>query len=93
MTTKCANPSCTQPFLYFRSGKIYLIDALASNDAGPPERPRRGTEYFWLCGACAQNMQVTLDRSGTVVVQAIAESREPAFGPRSALQKVVRATA
>ncbi len=64
MTTKCANPSCARPFLYFRSGKIYLIDSLSSNDGGSPESARKTVEYFWLCGSCAQEMQVTLDRTG-----------------------------
>jgi len=25
-------------------------------------------EYFWLCGDCSRNKQVTLDRNGLVVV-------------------------
>jgi hypothetical protein len=70
MTTKCANPACDQPFHYFRSGKIYLIDmasaggAVRSNDA-------RGMEYFWLCGDCSRNMRVTLDGYGAVQVERV----------------------
>jgi hypothetical protein len=94
MTTKCANPACTRPFLYFRSGKIYLIDALASNEGGSPESARKDIEYFWLCGACSQYMQVTLDRNGAVVVERLeAESRKPVFDAQGAPRKVARAVA
>jgi len=94
MATKCANTSCSRPFLYFRSGKIYLIDALASNEGASPESARREIEYFWLCVACSQNMQVPLDRNGAVVVERYVEdSWELVFGPRSAPRKVVRAVA
>jgi hypothetical protein len=71
MTTKCANPVCTRPFLYFRSGKIYLIDVPTCSDGVFPDSAKRDTEYFWLCGACCQNMQVTLDRKGQVVVETV----------------------
>jgi len=68
MTAKCANPACSQPFLYFRSGRIFLIEPpgsqLASN-AGS----RKAPEYFWLCGDCSRTMRVVLDRSGTVAVE------------------------
>jgi hypothetical protein len=90
MTTKCANPSCARPFLYFHSGKIYLIDSFASNDSGFPESARKNIEYFWLCGACAQEMQVTLDRNGEVVVDRIGV---PTLGPHSANRRIVRAVA
>jgi len=93
MTTKCANPSCNRPFLYFRNGKIYLIDFLAANHGGSPERAKREIEYFWLCGACSQNMQVTLDRNGKAVVEIVEGSRETAFGAQSVPRKVVRAVA
>lgn len=90
MTAKCANPSCARPFLYFRSGKIYLIDSFSSNDGGSPESARKNTEYFWLCGSCAQEMQVTLDRNGEIVVERIGV---PSPGPQSATRKIVRALA
>ena len=66
MTAKCANPSCNQPFHYFRTGKIYLIDAPAAKSSFNLRRP---PEYFWLCGECCQIMRVALDQSGSVVVE------------------------
>jgi len=72
MTTKCANPLCIRPFLYFRSGKIYLIEVPASPEGIAPENSRKEIEYFWLCGACVQSMHATLDRDGSVVLEQIA---------------------
>lgn len=69
MTTKCANPACTSPFHYFRSGKIFLIDVAAWNGGSRPPNTPRDIEYFWLCGDCSQTMQVTLDQNGCVVVE------------------------
>lgn len=68
MTAKCANPACNQPFHYFRSGRIFLIDAPAL----PPlanRNPRTGPEYFWLCGDCCRTLRVVLDREGAVAIE------------------------
>ena len=68
MTAKCANPSCSEPFHYFRTGKIYLIDASSASSSASASA-RRPPEYFWLCGDCCRRMRVVLDRSGTVTVE------------------------
>jgi len=93
MTTKCANPLCTRPFLYFRSGKIYLIEVPASTAGTSPENSRKEIEYFWLCGACAQNMNVTLDREGVVVVEQFASGppTKACLGAKPATREVSRA--
>ena len=70
MTSKCANPACDRPFHYFRSGKIYLIDMTSASGA-LSLNGARGTEYFWLCGDCSQNMRVTLDGCGEVKVESL----------------------
>lgn len=66
MTAKCANPSCNQQFLYFRAGRIFLID---STGLGFPSPSRRAPEYFWLCGECSRTMRVVLDRNGEVAIE------------------------
>lgn len=66
MTAKCANPSCNEPFHYFRTGKIYLIDAPVANS---PLNEKRMHEYFWLCGECSRSMRVALDQNGAVIVE------------------------
>jgi hypothetical protein len=72
MTAKCANPSCNQQFLYFRTGRIFLIDSSVPGVAANPGS-RRTSEYFWLCGDCSRTMRVVLDRNGAMAI----EGREP----------------
>jgi hypothetical protein len=66
MTAKCANPSCSEPFHYFRTGKIYLIEMPHAKSAVSGKKP---PEYFWLCGDCCRSMRVALDHGGSVVVE------------------------
>lgn len=66
MTAKCANPSCSKPFHYFRTGKIYLIDVPIPKSSLKERRPH---EYFWLCGECCRSMRVALDQTGAVIVE------------------------
>ncbi|HEV2116964.1 MAG TPA: hypothetical protein VGR48_13115 [Terriglobales bacterium] len=80
MLAKCANPACTAPFLYLREGKLYQIEVGADTTANrsseqnadnPPVEDRklaRRLEFFWLCGRCATQMTLALDRGGGVVV-------------------------
>ena len=82
MTAKCANPGCNNPFLYFRSGKIYLIDMAVSGAGSNPSQSGRGMEYFWLCGDCARTMRVGLDRQRTVVVERVPDTANRPEPPR-----------
>ena len=66
MTAKCANPSCNEPFHYFRTGKIYLIDAPTVKTS---LNLAKAHEYFWLCGECCRSMRVVLDQTGVVIVE------------------------
>jgi hypothetical protein len=68
MTAKCANPCCREPFLYFRSGKIFLIEAPGSHHSRQ-DGVRKAPEYFWLCGECSRTMRVVLDRMGVATVE------------------------
>ncbi|HTR65405.1 MAG TPA: hypothetical protein VMH85_06510 [Terriglobales bacterium] len=69
MLSKCANPSCSNPFLYLNRGKLYRMEM----DAGPPEasvsaadfapnKCCRRIEYFWLCNECAPRMTLTFKK-------------------------------
>jgi hypothetical protein len=95
MTTKCANPLCTRPFLYFRSGKIYLIEVPASSNGIPLEISKKEVEYFWLCGSCAQSLHVTVDRDGSVVLEAIggASPTDGRLPAKAATREIIRAVA
>ncbi|MBS1850343.1 MAG: hypothetical protein JST79_05490 [Acidobacteria bacterium] len=58
MLSKCANPDCSERFLYMRDGKLFRFDP-PDHQPGMPEFSGTGkkapgrTEYFWLCRNCA----------------------------------------
>jgi hypothetical protein len=66
MVRTCANPACSEPFVYFRSGKIYLIDRRKPNSLQESQAQAASDEYFWLCGKCAGTMRVVLCADGSV---------------------------
>lgn len=71
MLSKCANQACSNPFRYFREGKLYLIDSKAQSDKS------RVLEYFWLCSSCCQELTIQIDeayRATVVPKQAIPTS-------------------
>lgn len=60
MVRKCANPSCTADFLFFRGGKLFQVD---SRDRGPLNTSQQ-VEHFWLCEKCATSMNIIVDKTG-----------------------------
>ncbi len=75
LAMQCANPPCSKELLYFREGRIELLEL--ESHADDQCRPDDGafamnslpSKYFWLCGECAEIY--TLKRwttSGLVVV-------------------------
>jgi hypothetical protein len=48
MVERCANPGCTQRFLYLRVGQLYRFHPAPAQEGEHPPL------YFWLCGDCAQ---------------------------------------
>jgi hypothetical protein len=64
MVSECANPHCNAQFLYFGQGQLVAVPRRAkfSNQSK--------VEFFWLCGDCANflEIQVTPD-GGTDVVE------------------------
>lgn len=66
MVTKCANPSCSSPFRYFRGGRLFLLEPTVPGQCHEldfREGPHRG-EFFWLCEQCALTMTITFDPAG-----------------------------
>jgi hypothetical protein len=59
MVTKCANPDCSTPFRYFRSGKLFVL-----REAGQG----RKIDYYWLCDKCSQILTVERDARGGIAV-------------------------
>lgn len=76
MVSKCANPECSAPFLYFHRGKLFRIDT-----EGRPDRRRnmgnenksgrglRRIEFYWLCDDCAGKMTLAFDKVSGVFVR------------------------
>ena len=52
MVTKCANPQCTEAFLYLTFGKLYSI---ASNCTG---KQPLGWRHYWLCEECSKQLTI-----------------------------------
>jgi hypothetical protein len=55
MIATCANPACNVPFFYFRIGKIFVLEANGVDPRSRIDSPKRGIEYFWLCGGMRPN--------------------------------------
>jgi hypothetical protein len=50
MVSQCANPGCQEPFIYYRSGKLFAVP----RENG--DTPHGTVECFWLCQRCAESM-------------------------------------
>jgi hypothetical protein len=71
MLSKCANPTCSTPFVYLRDGKIFLRKHTMdpSQAHGPAASQVARLEYFWLCGPCSEEFTLVDDPAvGTRVV-------------------------
>ena len=73
MLSKCANPVCSQTFLYLREGKLFRLavaidngEATAGGNSAAGSTTRLRHEYFWLCESCARKFQVVSERDGRV---------------------------
>lgn len=75
MVSKCANPDCLMPFLYFGKGTLFLFEI--SSDPEPKGRndsvitaqngPRK-TETFWLCGHCSSRFVIRMIRGKAEII-------------------------
>ena len=72
MITKCVNQLCSQPFRYFRGGRLFVVDVgsnAQSADLSTTDRAPLKLEHFWLCELCAATMTMVMgqDRTPTVI--------------------------
>ena len=68
MITKCANDLCGQPFLFFRGGKLFILDVRSNPQPGNPnsaEQAPQKLEHFWLCEHCAASMTLVVGQGST----------------------------
>jgi hypothetical protein len=76
MVSKCANPECSAPFLYFHRGRLFRLETEGRQDrrrnlggetgAG---KPLRRIEFYWLCQDCAEKMTLAFDRTTGISVR------------------------
>ena len=57
MVSKCANPECSERFLYLGHGKLFHLSPTPDVEAIGGESQLL-YERFWLCGECCKKMAV-----------------------------------
>lgn len=70
MVDRCVNPACGAEFKQLHGGDLYALERRAAD-----------TEFFWLCGRCAEVFDVRLDSAGRAAV-GLAGARRQARSPR-----------
>jgi len=63
MVSKCANPACSERFLYLHQGKLFHLTPTPEVEAAEGESSSALYERFWLCDQCCKKM--TLVWGGT----------------------------
>ena len=53
------------PFRYFRSSKIFILEAPYVGQKSAGAQLKRRIEYFWLCGGCSSAMALVANRDGS----------------------------
>lgn len=68
MVSKCANPACSERFLYLHQGKLFnLAPTLEIEEAGAGFVPAL-YERFWLCDQCCKRMTLVWGGTGVKLV-------------------------
>lgn len=65
MVSKCANPACSERFLYLHQGKLFNLTPTPEVEAAGRGFVPALYERYWLCDQCCQRM--TLVWGGTEV--------------------------
>ncbi len=79
MITKCANQMCGQPFLFFRGGKLFIVDVRSNPqpvNPGTTEQAPQKLEHFWLCEHCAATMTLVVGQGRAPRVITTCEDRQ-----------------
>src|SRR5437667_3565018 len=65
MLHKCASPGCSQPFKYFRHGKLFSFEM--ESHSGIPEKPTKSRKVLWLRGKCVRRMTLKFGKESRLV--------------------------
>ena len=80
MVSKCANPACNAPYLYFHQGKLFRGESAASvrgSNGNGSKKPMRHVEFYWLCNDCAEKMTLAFEE-GNILFRPRAMARPTA---------------
>lgn len=71
MLAKCANPACSNHFLYLHQGKLFRLDRESGEMAVDSDFHEHSphVEFFWLCDHCAADMTIVVERGKGITVQ------------------------
>jgi hypothetical protein len=76
MVSKCANPECSAPFLYFHRGRLFRLETFGREDRrrrlgdeNGVSKPLRRIAFYWLCEDCAEKMTLSFDKTNGVSVR------------------------
>jgi hypothetical protein len=68
MLGHCVNPDCCAPLRSFSEGRLYQFEIVsisitATDSAKAPfdEKPERQAVHYWLCGRCADTLNLQLE--------------------------------
>jgi hypothetical protein len=78
MLSKCANPACSNPFLYLHNGKLFRMDVSAGAEAPEGRKAPSRVEFFWLCIDCAASMTLNYRYGVGVVATSVNRPRRAA---------------
>lgn len=84
MIDRCANPACSKPLIYLRSGALYAVEAPVLAKASAV------TRFFWLCESCSREFTLHVEGAGEPTVE---RSRYPPNLERSLFQTRIRRVA
>lgn len=82
MVSKCANPACSEKFLYLHQGKIFQLTPTPEVEAVGGGFPPSLYERFWLCDKCCREMKLVWGGTEAKLVPLRAEPVAP-LSPKS----------
>lgn len=68
MVSKCANPACSERFLYLHQGKLFNLAPTPEVEAARGSFVPTLYERFWLCDQCCQRMMLVWGGTGVKLV-------------------------
>jgi len=80
---KCANPECSEVFLYLHQGKIFHLSPTPKLEVETNFSNPALHERFWLCDRCAQRMKVVWAGTHVKLLPLPADSQPAARARRS----------